>query len=212
MTGLWTGLRQLALIGLLASLPATAGHAADAGGFDIAGMRIGMSSDEVAALARSQGFHDVRSDIAPSFDQAVALQNRQRIDFSQYAGVQTLMFKNDNEEFRVSFVQTPSGSRASSISYSFFGSDVSSAQMSAQALQKYGEPDQRGSREWVWGDTAIRYARTEPFLEFAPDPASFGSVRPVGTLTLVDPSMQKQALEAIKTAAAERADGKQPTF
>lgn len=84
--------------------------------------------------------------------------------------------------------------------------------MGAQVLQKYGEPDERGSREWVWGDTAIRYARTEPFLEFAPDLTSFGSIKPVGIITLIDPSMQKEALEAIKTAAAERADGKQPTF
>ena len=212
MTGLWTRLRQLALVGLLTSVPATAGNAAEASGFDIAGMRIGMTSDEVTALAQSRGFLDIRADMAPSFDQAVALQNRQKIDFSRYAGVQTLKFKSDSEEFCVSFVQTPSGCRASSISYSFFGANVSSDQMAAQALQKYGEPDQRGSREWVWGDSAIRYARTEPFLEFAPDPASFGSVRPVGTLTLVDPSMQKEAKEAIKTAAAERANGKKPTF
>jgi len=212
MSKVWTRLRQMVLIGLLASVPAASGYGADASGFDIAGIRIGMTSEEVAALARSRGFKDIRSDLAPSFDQAVALQNRQKIDFSAYAGVQTMTFKSDSEEFRVSFVQTPSGSRASGISYSFFGTKVSSDQMGTNALRKYGEPDQRGSREWVWGDIAVRYARTEPFLEFAPDPASFGSVKPVGTLTLVDPSMPKESKAAIRTAAAERATGKKPTF
>lgn len=116
MSKVWTRLRLMILIGLLASIPATSGYGADVSGFDIAGIRIGMTSEEMAALARSRGFEDIRLDLALSFDQAVALQNRQRIDFSQYAGIQTLTFKNDSEEFRVSFVQTPSGSRASSIS------------------------------------------------------------------------------------------------
>lgn len=212
MTAIWSRLRQLALVVAMVSTPVTGADAADAGKFDVMGIRLNMTSDEVTAIASANGFDRIKRSAAPSFDQAVAIENRQQVDFAEYAGTHTLRLENDREKVQVSFVQTPTGSRAYTIFYTFFGTDVSSDQMRAQALQKYGEPDERGSREWIWGDTAIRYGRTKPFLEFTPDPGSIGSPKPVGTITLADPSLQKEAKEAIRTAAAERANGKKPTF
>lgn len=212
MTGLCTPLRRLALVSLLVLAPVTAAYAADAGAFDVIGIRLNMTAEEVTTIASANGFDRIKRSAAPSFDQAVAIENRQQVDFGEYAGTHTLRLENDREKVQVSFVQTPTGSRAHTIFYTFFGTGVSSDQMGAQILEKFGEPDQRGTREWVWGDTAIRYARTKPFLEFTPDPGSMGSPKPVGTITLAGPSMQKKAKEAIRTAAAERASGKKPTF
>lgn len=212
MTAIWSGLRQLALVVGLVSTPVTAAGAADAGRFDVMGIRLNMTSEEVTKIASANGFDRVKRSAAPSFDQAVAIENRQQVGAGEYAGTHTLRLENDREKVQVSFVQTSTGSRVNKVYYTFFGSGVSIEQMSEQVVAKYGDPDQRGERDWVWGDTSLRFGRIEPFLEYSLEPASATSVRPIGTLTLADPSMQKESKEAIRTAAAERASGKKPTF
>lgn len=212
MTAFWSGLRQLALVVGLALAPVTAAYAADAGAFDVMGIRLNMTAEEVTTIASANGFDRIKRSAAPSFDQAVAIENRQQVDFGEYAGTHTLRLENDREKVQVSFVQTPTGSRVNKIYYTFFGSGVSSEQMSDQVVAKYGDPDRRGDRDWVWGDTSLRFSRVEPYLEYSLEPASATSVKPIGTLTLADTSMQKEAKEAIRTAAAERASGKKPTF
>lgn len=212
MTAIWRKLRQLALVVGIVSTPAIGANAADAGKFDVMGIRLNMTSEEVTMIASANGFDRIKRSAAPSFDQAVAIESRQRVDAGEYAGTHTLRLENDREKVQVSFVQTPTGSRVNKVHYTFFGSGVSSEQMSEQAVAKYGDPDQRGERDWVWGDTSLQFSRVEPFLEYRLEPATATSIRPIGTLTLADPSMQKEATEAIRTAAAERANGKKPTF
>lgn len=212
MTAIWSRLRQLALVVGMVSTPVTGADAADAGKFDVMGIRLDMTSEVVTTIASANGFDRIKRSAAPSFDQAVAIEDRQQVDAGEYAGTHTLRLENDREKVQVSFVQTPTGSRVNKVHYTFFGSGVSSEQMSKQVVAKYGDPDQRGERDWVWGDTSLQFSRVEPFLEYRLEPATATSIRPIGTLTLADPSMQKEATEAIRTAAAERANGKKPTF
>ena len=126
MSAIWSGFRRLALVVGLVSAPVTAADAADAGEFDVMGIRLNMTSEEVTAIASANGFDRIKRSAAPSFDQAVAIENRQQVDFSEYEGTHTLRLENDREKVQVSFVQTPTGSRAHTIFYTFFGTGVSS--------------------------------------------------------------------------------------
>lgn len=188
--------------------------AADAGGFDILGIRLGMTAEEVVAQANAKGFDDVKRSPAPSFDQAVALENREQVLPRDYSGVQSMKFGNDREAAEIFLVQMPSGSQAARITYYFLGSDVNLDRMTAQVVEKYGAPERKTDRYWLWGDTA-EYAtrRTDPYLEFDRNPLiAFTPVQPLASLTLGHNAMQQQSRQAIAEAAAERGGGEKPRF
>jgi hypothetical protein len=209
-------LRHCALVLLAASGLAWAGSlkAADAGDFDILGIRLGMTADEVVMQARARGFDDVKRSPAPSFDQAVALENREQVLPRDYSGVQSMKFGNDREAAEVFLVQTPSGSQAARITYHFLGSDLNLDRMTALVVEKYGEPERKTDRYWLWGDTA-EYAtrRTAPYLEFDRNPLiTFTTVQPLASLTLGHNAMRDRSRQAIAEAAAERGGGEKPRF
>lgn len=188
--------------------------AVDAGNFDILGIRLGMTADEVVGHARARGFDDVKRSPAPSFDQAVALENREQVLPRDYSGVQSMKFGNDREAAEVFLVQLPSGSQAARITYYFLGSDVNLDLMTAQVVERYGEPERKTDRYWLWGDTAEYAARrTAPYLEFDRAPLiAFTPVQPLASLTLGHNAMQERSRQAIAEAAAERTGGEKPRF
>ena len=112
--------------------------AADVRGFDILGIKLGMTVDEVKTQAKAKGFDDVKRSLAPSFEQAVALENREQVQARDYNGTLRARFGGDSEKVEVFFTQTPGGSQAARISYRFFGPGVTIDQMTAQALVRYG--------------------------------------------------------------------------
>jgi len=186
--------------------------ATDARDFDILGIRLGMTVAEVEALATASGFEKIKRSAAPSFDQAVAIENREQVNWQDYTGVQKLKFENDREAVQVSLVATPTGARVFQIFYEFFGSGVTRQQMTAQVLTKYGEPDGLSGGHRLWGDTASAFSRKNAWLEYDETTVSGFGRKNVGVLTLSGPELQAESKRAIKTAAAERANGKKPTF
>ena len=207
---------KLALLPFLALLAVSSlsnsAAAADARGFDIIGIRLGMTVAEVEALATANGFGEIKKSAAPSFDQAVALENRELVNWQDYKGVQLLKFENDSESVQVFFVATPTGARAARISYSFYGSGVTNEQMTSRVLAKYGEPDGMVGGHRVWGDTALPFTRSKASLEYNHKPAGGFGRKNIGTLDLSGPELQVESKRAIETAAAERASGKKPNF
>lgn len=207
---------KLALLPFLALLVvsslSSSAAAADARDFDILGIRLGMTVAEVEALATANGFGENKKSSAPSFDQAVALENREPVNWQDYKGVQLLKFENDRESGQVFFVATPTGARAARISYGFYGSGVTSEQMTAQVLAKYGEPDVTVDGYRVWGDTALPFTRTKASLEYNHKPAGGFGRNNIGTLALSGPELQAESKAAITTAAAKRATDKKSSF
>lgn len=202
----------LAVAAVLACPTSTAAEA-DTTDFDVIGIRLGMTPAEVVTQAHASGFDGVKQSPAPSFEQAVALENREQVLAKDYAGVQLVKFGNDRESAEVFFVQMPSGSQVGRITYYFFGSDLSLDQMTTQVVQKYGEPEQKHDRYWLWGDTA-EYAiqRQEAYLEFDRNPVvAFTPVQPLASLTLGHNGIQEDSKQAIIDAAAERR-GRKPRF
>ena len=187
--------------------------AADVDGFDILGIQLGMSPDEVEAQARAKGFDDVVSGTGPSFEQLVAIESREQVLPQDFSGILSMKFGSDREAAEVYFVQTPAGSQVSRVTYRFFGTGVNLDQMTDQVLEKYGQPDLERASEWLWGDTA-EYAlqRKGPFLEFDRDPMRVFGPQPLGYLTLADPSLRAEVNDAVAEAASQRTGGEQPRF
>jgi hypothetical protein len=196
--------------GLAWAQPLNAG--ADPGGFDILGVKLGMTAEEVRTVAGANGLTEKRSRPAPSFDQAVALELRKRVAVPDYVGVRKIEFSGGREFVTVFFVPTRTGSRTEMINYGFFGSGVTASQMAESVLEKYGNPDQDGERTWVWGDTATYHARRNPFLEYDRSPVKAFGPETVGKLTLADPQLKRASQDQIAQAAAERATGEKPRF
>ncbi len=207
---------KLALLPFLALLAvialASPAVAADVRDFDILGIRLGMTVTEVEVLAAASGFEKIKRSAAPSFDQAVAIENREPVNWQDYKGVQLLKFENDGESVQVFFVATPTGARAARVSYGFYGSGVTSEQMTAQVLAKYGEPDGMVGGYRVWGDTALPFTRTKASLEYNHKPAGGFGRNNIGVLTLSGPELQAESKAAITTAAAKRTTDKKPSF
>ena len=181
-------------------------------GFDILGIKLGMTAEEIRTVAGAKSLNEVRSRPAPSFDQAVALELQERITVPDYVSVRRIEFSGEREFVNVLFVPTETGPRAERISYGFFGPDVTADQMAELVLEKYGQPDQDGERTWIWGDTATYHARKQPFLQYDRRPINAFGPETVGGLDLVDPGLKAASRMAITQAAIERADGEKPRF
>lgn len=197
-------------VGLLSPAPLVA---ADVGGFDILGIQLGMSPDEVEAQARAKGFESLVSGASPSFEQLVAMRSREQVLPKDFSGVLSIRFSSDREAAEVYFVQTPDGSQVSQIAYRFFGTGVNLDQMTDQVVGKYGQPDLERADQWLWGDTAeYVQQRKGPYLEFDRGPMRVLGRQPLGTLTLGDPSLRATINDAVAEAASQRTGGEKPRF
>lgn len=177
--------------------------AADPSSFEVMGLRLGMSASEVEVAGEENGFDIVGHDLAPSFKQAVAQRRGQRINGNSYTGVNKIKLARDDAEVEAYFTPTPDGPRLYQVAANVLEVD-DEVDLGKEIITKYGEPDERSEREWLWGDTGMFYARTEPYLEFQPRPASATRPQPVGRLMLADPVLKNGSQEAIADEAAKQ--------
>lgn len=195
-----------ALLGfiLATSITMTMPHAwaADPSSFEVMGLRLGMSASEVEAAGEENGFDIVGRDLAPSFKQAVAQRRGQRINDNSYTGVNKIRLARDDAQVEAFFTPTPEGPRLYQVAANVLEAD-DDVDFDKEIITKYGEPDKRGEREWLWGDTGTFYARSEPYLEFQPKPVSATRPHPVGRLILADPALQKDSQKSIADEAAK---------
>ena len=161
-----------------------------------------MSVSEIEAAAEKGGFAIVGRDLAPSFDQAVAQRRGQRINGNSYTGVNKIRLVRDDARVEAFFTPTPDGPRLYQVEANVLEAD-NDVDLGKEIIARYGDPDERGQREWLWGDTGMFYARTKPYLEFQPDPVSATRPRPIGRLILANPAIKKRTEHAIAEEVAK---------
>lgn len=195
-----------ALLGLILAVAVIAtmplAWTADPGIFEVMGLRLGMKASEVEAAGKDNGFAIVGRDLAPSFKQAVAQRRGQRIDGNTYTGVNKIRLVRGDARVEAFFTPTPAGPRLYQVAADVFEAD-NDVDLGKEIIAKYGEPDERGERKWLWGDTGTFYARSEPYLEFQPRPVSATRPNPIGRLILADPVLQKRTHDTITDEAAK---------
>lgn len=167
---------------------------------DVIGIELGMSIEEVAAIASTRSLAETARNAAPSFDQAVAIARGKVIQFTDFESVQRLSFSNEQETVEVIYAQSPDGAKVATVTYRLLAGKTA-ADFQAEVLDKYGASDEEQGSLLVWGDTRARYLRTEPYLEFDTEPpAGFGPAAR-GMLTLMHPTAVKDSRAAISKAA-----------
>ncbi len=184
------------LFGVAQTLFALGASAADPSTFEVMGLKLGMTVSETQEASKQAGFTITGRDPGPSFEQAVAQKHGKRISGTAYSGVNKINLARDDARAEVFFAPTPEGPRAYQIAVDVL--KVSDRDdLTADIIAKYGQPEQRGEHEWLWGDTGMFYARTKPYLEFQPNPVSATTPKPLGRLILADPALQKRSKKAI---------------
>lgn len=188
------------LFGMAQTLFALGASAADPSTFEVMGLKLGMTVSETQKISKQAGFTITGLDPGPSFEEAVAQKHGKRISGTAYSGVNKINLARDDARAEVFFAPTPEGSHAYQIAIDVLmvsdGGDLA-----ADIIEKYGQPEQRGPREWLWGDTGMFYARTKPYLEFQSNPVSATSPKPIGRLILANPALQKRAQDAVANEA-----------
>jgi len=195
-----------ALLGLTLAIAVTTtmprASAADPSSFEVMGLRLGMNASEAEAAGEENGFDIVGRDLAPSFKQAVAQRRGQRIKGNTYTGVNKIRLVRDDARVEAFFAPTPDGPRLYQVAVDILKLDEND-DLRKGIIAKYGEPDERGEREWLWGDANMFYARTNPYLEFQPEPVTATRPRPIGRLILGDPSLKKRSQDAVSDKASK---------
>lgn len=188
------------LVGMIMVCAAPNARAADLINFEVMGLKLGMTVSETEAAAQRSKFTIAGRDRGPSFGQAIAQKRGQRVSGTAYTAVNKLNLVRDDARVEVFFVPTANGPRSYQIAANII-SVKDGADLADEVVAKYGEPEQRNQREWLWGDTGMFYARSKVFLEFQPNPVSATAPKPVGRLILADPSLQKHSQEAVASEA-----------
>ena len=173
--------------------------AADPAKFDLLGFKLGMTAEQVERVTREAQFTNIRKDAGPSFEQAVSLQRRQLVRGQDYNGIRMLKAERKDALVQVFFVAATDAPRAFKFEIEIL---PAAADLPTRLTAKYAEPDKRTDRAWLWGDTAeFFYARTKAYLEYQPSPFSLSGGKSIARFILVDPSIQKEAEDAVKAAA-----------
>lgn len=186
--------------GLAQIIPMRSATATDPNTFEVMGLRAGMTLDQVKQAIEQRELGSPNLLHAPSFEQEVALARKKRIAANEYKGVQTLRAENGDNRVEVFFVAMPKGPVATKVTVEVFGG-TSVEEFSETLVARYGPPQRKSGREWLWGDTNIFYARTKPSLEFQPNPVSATSPKPIVRVMLTDPALQKRSQDAIADEA-----------
>jgi len=103
-------IRLLTLVAALLVAAAAPVSAGGVNGFDVLGIRIGMTADEVESVAASKGLQKEATFPAPSFEQQFALANGGGVAAKDYAGLQSMTFEGDAKR-RSSLLRRPRGRR-----------------------------------------------------------------------------------------------------
>jgi len=204
-------LSAMALSMSVAATPAPAAPKATPpnAGYAVAEVRLGMSSEQVRAVARTKGMTLQDTYSAQSFREAVALATGRRIDTK--TGIDTLVFRDaGGNRVSVKFVQTPDGPKAARITFSVLKERYSTEEAASEMTRRYGRPTTSGpslgvyGTLWQWCAPASKCSGDRPTLAvFSP-----------GTETVImlqDRSLEAKAAAALKAAimatpAAKRAD------
>lgn len=125
--------------------------------FDVAGVRLEASPDEVKAALKRAGYVIDYVGTAETLQQEAQFEADQRLGrkvrWVSNAGVSTIHAHGAHQENAIiDFVQQPRGSAVSSVAVQVPGSAMSQAAFRSQVLDKYGKPDAsrfEGS-EMVW--------------------------------------------------------------
>lgn len=191
------------LVGMVLASIAPAVRAGDADTFAVMGFKLGATVGEIEAAAKSNKLTNVHVTLGPSFEQAVKKARHQMVQVRDYAGVQIIRAEGDRAAAVITFALTPDGPRAVKIVFDIMPRGTDVADLKAQIVADYGEPDRKDERGWVWGDAAAFYSRKSAYLELRPHPVSAGARKPDATLILADPSLQKRSQEAIADEATK---------
>lgn len=193
-------LLSLLLFPMVLALATPSPGAADPSVFEVMGLRAGMTVDQVKQVVEQQELGPPKLVRAPSFEQEIALARKEHVAANEYKGVQTLRSGDGEKRVQVFFVATPKGPVSTKITVEVFGG-TSVEEFSETLVSRYGPPERKSDREWIWGDTGMFYARTNPYFEFQPKPASATAPKPVARLILADPALQRHSREVIAREA-----------
>ena len=188
------------LLGMAEAAVAVTAWAADPSGFELMGLKLGMTVSDTQAAAQKAGFTVAGRNPGPSFEQAVAQRRGERVSGDAFNGVNKIKLVREDARVEVFFAPAPDGAKAYQIVANVL-KVPNGGDFTAHVIARYGEPEHRGEREWLWGDAGTFYGRTKPFLEFQPTPVSATAPKPVARLILADPALQKRAQDAIASAA-----------
>ena len=188
------------LLGMAQAAIATSASAVEPSSFELMEFKLGMTVSDTETVAQKAGFTVAGRDPGPSFEQAVAQRRGQRVSGGALKGVTKIKLVREDARVEVYFAPMPDGARAYKIA-----ADVlkvqDGADLTADVVARYGQPEHQGQGKWLWGDAGMFYARTKPYLEFQPSPVSMMRPKPLARLILGNPALQKQSGEAVAKEA-----------
>lgn len=170
-------------------------RASDPTKFEVLGLRLGMTAEQVEKAVREKTTK-FRKDSAPPSGQHATQAGK-----PPQARVRAMQFETDHEKCDALFVQMPAGSMLQQISCAFYAGNGHPTKVPSEFVQRFGEPDQREDRIWVWGDTAFLYSRKRPYLELNVNPTSAFPPKPTAAIILADPEMKRIADEAARAGS-----------
>src|SRR5690242_168330 len=125
--------------------------------FDVAGVRLGASPDDVKAAPKRAGYVVTYVATEQTLQQQAQFEADRRLGRSvrwpKEAGMDTIHASGPHQESAiVDFIQHPGGSAVSSVTVQVPGSAMTGDALRAQAMAKYGKPDASHSQgtEMVW--------------------------------------------------------------
>ena len=133
--------------------PIDAGNGHDPRNFDVAGVRLGMSPDEVAAALGASGFTMKSAGRQPSYDSAV----RERWNSAGRTGTGPALFiaagsswERPGQEVQIKYTALPQGPRVDWVAYSGDAQRMSAEAFEDQLRRKYGDPVNGDADEQRW--------------------------------------------------------------
>jgi hypothetical protein len=161
-------------------------------------LKPGLTVDQVKQTLEQQKLGTPKIFRAPSFKQQLAIARNQPISPNTYESVQRISAETSAVNVDIFFAAHPNGEVVSKVVANVF-SEPGGRSVFDVFTAKYGAPVRRTDHEWLWGDeAAYEYARTKPYLELQPRPASMTAKRPIAAVIIGDPTYQKSAKEALE--------------
>src|SRR5699024_2713248 len=137
------------LFGIAQVFVAPGASASDPSAVEVMGLRLAMTLDQVKQILKEQELAARKLLRAPSFAPELGLARKERGAASEYKGVQTLRAGNDHKRVQIFFVAMPKQPVTTKITVEVFGG-TSVEEFSETLVSKYGPPERKSDREWLW--------------------------------------------------------------